>query len=250
MPSLSEELIDSSEAIVQRWYEAWSRSSHHHRELSEALLKNNLAKQLRFLGKQSKNLQSAEEPERMWKFEHRLDPELRIEQNIPIEELVQEYCMAVDVVRDWVEDRNIEVPFHEYSYFYRALFELTAEAVRRYNIREAEETTAERAKYLAGLAHQMRGPLSSVALLIDQAKRSAVSGHEVIAEVIELSDRNLKRLVSLIEKVLKLERFKPEEIAVHPQLTVPVDNIANILSDNDHDAAEKVCVLKMWSIRL
>jgi signal transduction histidine kinase len=194
---------------------------------------------LRLIGEQLKNFGTAEEPEEMWKLVNRLEPELRIAQQIPIHEVVQEYCIAVDVVRDWIEERKIEVPFHEYSYFYRALFELTAESIRRYSTRQAEIVTEERARYLAGLAHQMRGPLSSFPVLIDQARQAAISGAEINESVVQICDRNLKRLVSLIENVLKLERFKPDEIVVSPQRTTPSVIVANVLADNDHDAASK-----------
>lgn len=66
---------------------------------------------------------------------------------IPIEEVVQEYSIAVDVVRSWIEERGIDVAFAEYSYFYRALFELTAEAVRRYSAEQANIVSGERARY-------------------------------------------------------------------------------------------------------
>src|SRR5262245_57270288 len=137
MASLSDELIDSTEDIVRKWYDAWMLSSHPPIDGGEHSLKDRLGAQLRLIGKQLKNLGTAEEPREMWKPMERLDPELRVAQNIPIEEVVQEYSIVLDVVRNWIEERGIDVPFPEYSYFYRALFELTAESVRRYSIEQA-----------------------------------------------------------------------------------------------------------------
>ena len=238
MPSLSDELIYSAEDIVHKWYEA-SRLSSHPKGVDEHLLKNRIGDHLRLIGEQLKNLSSAEEPGEMWKLVDRLDPELRVRQHVAIEEVVQEYCTVLDVVRNWIEERRIDVPFVEYSYFYRALFELTAESVRRYSIEQANIVAAERAKYLASLAHQMRGPLSSLTVLIDQVKRSGLSGQQLNETVVQISDRSLKRLVALIENVLKLERFNPDEIAVRPQVVRPVDIVRNVLADNQHDAAER-----------
>ncbi len=175
----------------------------------------------------------------MWKLMEPFNRDLHIVQNIPIEEVVQEYCILVDVVRDWIEERTVDVPFSEYSYFYRAIFELTAESVRRQSIQQANIISGERAKYLASLAHQMRGPLSSFSVLIDEVKRSGLCGHEISEAVVQISDRNLKRLVSLIDNVLKLERFKPEEISVRPQLVCPADIVRNVIADNEHNAAVK-----------
>lgn len=239
MASLSDELIHFADQIVQKWYEAWILSSHPHAEGAEQFFKNSLAKQLRMIGEQVKNLSIAEKPGEMSQLVEQLEPELRFAQRIPVEEVVQEYYIAVDVVRRWIAERAIDVPFSEYSYFYRAIFELTAESVRRYSIEQAKVVSGERASYLAGLAHQMRGPLSSFSVLIDQVKRSGCSEDQINARVVQISERNLKLLVSLIENVLKLERFKPEEITVRPQLVCPVDIIRDVIADNSHDAAAK-----------
>ena len=93
MASLSDELIYSAEQIAQRWYEAWRRSSHPYADVGEHSLKHSLSTQLRLIGQQLRNLSAAEAPGEMWKLAERLDPELRVAQRIPIEEVVQEYCI-------------------------------------------------------------------------------------------------------------------------------------------------------------
>src|SRR5689334_7179033 len=103
MPSLSDELINSADDIVHRWFEAWMLSPHT-KDVDEHLLKNRLGEHLRLIGEQLKNLSSAETPGEMWKPTDRLDPELRLGQHISIEEVVQRYCIALDVVRDWIEE--------------------------------------------------------------------------------------------------------------------------------------------------
>ena len=110
MSSLSNELINSTDTIVQRWYEAWRNSPHPHIDVSEQLLKNKLASQLRTIGEQIEKLTTAETPERMWKSPGLLDPELRVGQKIPIEAVVQEFSLAVDVVRNWIKERNNRSP--------------------------------------------------------------------------------------------------------------------------------------------
>lgn len=130
--SLGDVLVRETNAIVQRWYEAWRRSPHPHPDVSEAALKDKLPLQLRVIGEQLQKLRAAEN-----KDSHRLDPELRVEQDIPIEEVVQEYRIAVDAIREWIEQHDLDVSFQEFSYFYTALFELTAESVRRYAAHEA-----------------------------------------------------------------------------------------------------------------
>jgi hypothetical protein len=51
---------------------------------------------------------------------------------------------GVTTLRDCIDERGIEVPFKEYTCFYRALFELTAESVRRYARRQSENVTTNR----------------------------------------------------------------------------------------------------------
>lgn len=167
MGSFAELLLTRHDELVQRWYEAWRKSRHPHPEVAEAALKNSLASQLVLIGEQLRDLGSAEQPHGMWKVSERLEPEKRISEDIPIEEVVQEYRLVVDTVRDRVEESRIEVPFHEYSYFYDAIFELTAESVRRYARRQADLVRAARGEYLAALMHQLRTPLSTLTMAVD-----------------------------------------------------------------------------------
>src|SRR5690606_17553429 len=133
MGQLGTELFERSDDIVQAWYEAWLKSTHPHSELSEAILKNSLAKQLRTIGEQIPCDSGKAEPlENLWKVSDRLDPEARVQQNFLIEEVIHEYRLVVETVRNWIEEREIDVAFEEYSYFYQAIFFLTAESIRRY----------------------------------------------------------------------------------------------------------------------
>jgi signal transduction histidine kinase len=70
--------------------------------------------------------------------------------------------MATDVVRGWIEERSIKVTFREYTYFFTAMAELSAESVQRYSEYQAEVVKQARALYLAGVMHQLRTPLSTL----------------------------------------------------------------------------------------
>ena len=89
MASLGEELRDNHGALVERWYQQWRASSHPHHDVGEAALKNALGSQFRLIGEQLRDLDSAEKPAEIWKVWERLAPELRVSQEIPIEEVVQ-----------------------------------------------------------------------------------------------------------------------------------------------------------------
>lgn len=236
MDSLADELIEKREEIVQRWYDAWQRSEHWRKEVSEAALKDLLSEHLKLIGEQLRNLAKAEQPGQMWKITQRLDPEKRVGQEIPIEEVVQEYGLAVDVVRDWIAERRIDVPFAEYSYFHQAIFELTAESVRRYAQHQAEVVSQERANYLAGVMHQLRTPLSSLSMQFDVLERT---GRAPDAAALGRVRRSLRRLRFLVEGVLRLERFRPSDLPVRPERVRPGSIVNDILSDHAHEAARK-----------
>ncbi len=235
MSSLAVELIENTNAIVERWYERWRRSRHPHPELSEAALKDKLPVQLRIIGRQLQQLGDAECTEDMWKVGERLDPEERVEQDVPIEEVVKEYRIAVGVVREWIREKKIGVSFAEYSYFYDAVFELTAESVRRYATHQAETLTQERAEYLAGVMHQLRNPLSALSTGVELASQKG----SVDAEDLRKLRRSAQRLRTLVDGVLRIERFRPEATPVHPEEMYLAELVQDVMCESDADARRK-----------
>jgi signal transduction histidine kinase len=236
MDFLGEQLLHHTDEIVERWYEAWQRSPHAHPEIGEAALKDKLPLQLRVIGEQVRELAHAEHPEEMWKISERLDPELRVDQEIPIEEIVQEYRIVVSAIRAWMEERGIEVPFAEYSYFYEAIFELSAEAVRRYARYNADAIAKDRSAYLARLAHQLRNPLATMgmatSMLEDPRRRSDPN-------LVARMRSSVARMSMLVNGVMRLERFKAEELPVHPVPVRLADLVDPVIADNDAFAARK-----------
>ncbi|OJY15784.1 MAG: hypothetical protein BGO98_24250 [Myxococcales bacterium 68-20] len=220
---------------MERWYERWTRSRHPHPELSEAALKDKLPVQLRIIGKQLQQLCEAECTEDMWKIEERLDPEVRVEQDVPIEEVVQEYRIAVRTVRDWIKERKIDVSFAEYSYFYDAVFELTAESVRRYATHQAENVMQERAEYLAGVMHQLRNPLAALSMGVEMVSQKG----SVDAEDLRRLRRSGQRLRRLVDGVLRVERFRPESTPVHPEEMYLAELVQEVMCESDADARRK-----------
>ena len=236
MTSLHDVLLNETDAMVQRWYERWTHSSHPHPELTEAALKDLLAVQLRVIGEQLRDLGSAEDPEAMWKLTERLAPESRVSQEVPIEEVVQEYKLVVEVARALIQERDIDVSFLEFTYFYQAVFELVAESVRRYASYQADKVARERAEYLAGLTHQMRTPLSTLSL---QAHLLAQTEERPDEKMLATLQRSIKRLDLLVNGVMRLERFTPAELPVRPRSLQPARIIDEVIGDAEHTAAGK-----------
>lgn len=236
MSTFGKQLLEHRDEIVDRWYEAWRASPHPHSQLSQEQLKDKLPVQLQVIGEQLRDLKLAEAPQRMWTITARLDPEDRVDEGVPIEGVVLGYKLAVDVVRTWVEEREVTVTFDEFTYFYDAIFELVAEAVRRYASFQAEAKARERSEYLAGLTHQMRSPLSAIALSIQLFEQAELPVDEALLDRIR---RNVHRLRFLIDGVMRLERFKPGELPVKPLHVYPARLIDEIVGDHEREAVRK-----------
>lgn len=236
MKSLGEELRKNHAALVQRWYEEWRQSSHPRHDLGAAVLKNSLGAQFRLIGEQLRDLATAEHPEQIWTITERLDPEGRVDQEMPIEEVVQEYSLAIDVVRTWIEEQGIDVSFTDYSYFFRAMYELTAETVRRYTKHQTEVVRKQRAHYLAAVMHQLRTPISAVMMQVELLEQG---GQTPDTEAVKRLRRNLRRVGVLVDGILRLERFQTWEVPVRPEEIVPAQLVDDLVSDHERTAARK-----------
>lgn len=235
MSDLAQALINHHDEITQLWYDAWRSSERPHPEIEEAALKDHLSPQLLRIGEQMMDLEGADSPEDNWKITSRMDPEARVDQDMPIEEVVMEYSLALDVLRQWISDSGLEPSFKEYTYLYQNIFELTAESVRRYEARRQELVSQERSRYLAGLTHQMRTPISTLTMQMQILERQ----REVTPSLVNVCQRNLKRLSLMVNTVMRLERFKPNELPVRPQLIYPARLIDQALDDYQPDATHK-----------
>jgi signal transduction histidine kinase len=229
--SLGVELVDRCDEIVQCWYDRWRGTKQAGSEISEAALKDRLPLQLRLIGKQLQDLSMAEDPRAMWRITSRLDPEQRVSQEFSIAEVVQEYQMATDVVRDWIEERNIEVTFREYTYFFTAMAELSAESVQRYSEYQAEVVRQARAEYLASVMHQLRTPLSTLSTQFALLTRT---GRTPDAAFLGRVNRAATRLQVLVEGILRVERYRTSEQPVQPQELEATPLVEAIMRDHEH----------------
>lgn len=237
MAALGELLCEHTEELVQRWFERWSRERPLHPDLPEAVLKDHLAIQLRAIGEAMAEAGSSQEsPRELWERHGRLDPEQRVRDEVRIEEMVREYAFVVEEVRAWLDARGEQVSAHDYSFFSIAIFELAAESARRYAKFQAEQVARERSEYVAGIAHQLRTPISTLNLYVQQLAR----GHGAPdSRALERLQRTMRRLTRLVDGILRLERFKPDEIPVHPETLAPAQVIDELVADYEHEASRK-----------
>jgi len=235
--SLGTLLCEHTDELVQRWYDRWRQEGPACSGLSEAALKDHLPVQLRIIG-DAMGMEGFSEgsPRELWEKHGRLDPEQRVRDEVPIEEVVREYAYVIEEVRNWLEERNEQVSFQEYSFFSLAIFELAAESARRYTTYQTARVAHERSEYLAGIAHQLRTPVSTLHLYVQQMARGTVAPD---ARAVERLRRTVNRLSRLVDGILRLERFKPDELPIHPELVYPAQLIDQLVADYEHDAIRK-----------
>lgn len=237
MASLGELLCNYTNDLVHRWYERWLREGPSNPALTEAALKDHLPLQLRVIGEALlKGNSTRESPRELWQRHGLLDPEQRVLDEVLIEEVVREYAFVIDEIRIWIDERGEQVSFQDYSFFSLAIFELTAESVRRYTKFRVEQVARERSEYVAGIAHQLRTPVSTLNLSVQQLERGQGAPD---TRLLERLRRTVGRLGRLVDGILRLERFKPEELPVHPELLAPAQVIDQIVADYGHDAHSK-----------
>lgn len=238
MRTLSDVLVHDCDAIIRRWSALLRESAHPRLELSEEQLKHKIALQLRTIGAWLDDVRSpgVQKASTIWGLPESLDPEARVQQDIPIEEVVLHYGLLAETVLRLLQERPIEVTPGEIALFFQALIALIAETARRYAAFKEAQQTQERAAYLARLTHQMRTPLTVLKLHADILSRSdpPTNGHLVGSIA-----RNVKRLTRLVDGVMRLERFKPEEIPVLPVELSPAKLIDQVVDDNVHEADRK-----------
>ena len=178
----------------------------------------------------------AESPRQLWARRERLNPEALAAAEVPIQEVVEEYWLLVSTIRDWLKEQRYTFAFGELTYFYEAIFELVAQSIRRYAEYEAERVRRERSEYLAGLAHQMRGPLTvlSTGIGLLQSDKATPS-----AKMLSGMARSIKRLTRQVTGVMRLERFSWEDVPVQPEPLHPAVIVEEVIHDNEEEAARK-----------
>ncbi|WNG35663.1 HAMP domain-containing histidine kinase [Archangium violaceum] len=250
MTSLGELLCNHTDELVQRWYARWLQEGPAIHGMTEAAIKDHLAVQLRVIGDTLREGGASESPRKLWEQPGRLDPEQRVRDAEPIEEVVREYAYVIEEVRLWLEERDEQVSVHEYSFFSIAIFELAAESARRFAKYQGEQVARERSEYVAGIAHQLRTPLSTLSLYVQQLEGGKRAPD---TRAVERLRRTVNRLSRLVDGILRLERFKPDELPVHPESLAPAQVIDQLVADYEHDASRKGLRLDVstnWSARM
>jgi two-component system phosphate regulon sensor histidine kinase PhoR len=137
---------------------------------------------------------------------------MRVSLGFDVSELIHEFIVLRQVLSEVVSRGHAEIQPAE---IVTALIEAAISASVR-NYVEARDYAAQQkeAEHIAFITHELRNPLSAVKLAASRLRRSAVPAEETLLEMVE---RNVKRLEALIDRVLSLERLQVGK--VQPQVT-------------------------------
>lgn len=229
-------LARCTDELVERWYQRWLVEGPEVAGLTEAAIKDHLGAQLGVIANALREGASSASARQLWQEPSRSDPEQRVRDDVPIEEVVREYGFVLDELRNWLAEQPGEFSFDEISFLFLAIFELAAESARRYAKYAASEETRRRSEYVAGVAHQLRTPVSTLRLAVQKIDRS----HGAVAPAeVERLRRTINRLGRLVEGVARVERFGPGEIPVTPIEVRPAEVIDALIADYEHEAIRK-----------
>lgn len=236
MSRLGDLLVRDTDEFVERWYQRWLVEGPEVAGLTEAAIKDHLGVQLGVIANALREGASSASARQLWQEPSRSDPEQRVRDDVPIEEVVREYGFVLDELRNWLAEQPGEFSFDEISFLFLAIFELAAESARRYAKYAAAEETRRRSEYVAGIAHQLRTPVSTLRLGVQRIDRS----HGAVAPAeLERLRRTINRLGRLVEGVARVERFGPGEMPVTPIEVRPAEVVDALITDYEHEAIRK-----------
>jgi two-component system phosphate regulon sensor histidine kinase PhoR len=133
---------------------------------------------------------------------HGLD---RLRLGFDVEEVVAEYNALRSVIQDLIETHGLRLRGTVNRTINRVIDKSIGLAVKTYAAQKALEIQERREEHLAFVAHDLRSPLSSIAMAARLLERTVpnIINNEQAATLLETMHRNVGRLNSLVVKVVQ-----------------------------------------------
>jgi two-component system, OmpR family, phosphate regulon sensor histidine kinase PhoR len=130
---------------------------------------------------------------------------LRFQSGFDIVEVVAEYNILRGCIHDLAEKRGINLEGKAFHILNRVLDEAIGLAVQTFATNQALEVQRRRDEYLAFVAHDLRSPLNAISLAANVLHKTfpGQGDSAQTAPMLKTLHRNVQRLESLVEKVLK-----------------------------------------------
>ncbi len=202
--------------IEERWLEK-VRADLPVRKLSPSELRDSMPEYLVRLAESLRQSDSAEEGgSASWANVAREHAETRVRLGFDIDQLVREFVLLRRVLFDIIEEEGVAVDFRQGARLADLIEGAIEAAVQSYVKSRDCELRKREAEHVAFITHELRNPLTTAILGANQLRRPSTSRVEQ-GQLLDIIDRNLRRLSDLIEGVLLVEKSVHE---IKPELTV------------------------------
>jgi two-component system phosphate regulon sensor histidine kinase PhoR len=128
----------------------------------------------------------------------------RYQTGFDIVEVVAEYSILRGCVHDLAENHGIAVEGQAFHILNRVFDEAIGLAVQTFATQQALELQRRRDEYLAFVAHDLRTPLSAIALAVRVLDSSATPSVTIpVSPMLKSLHRNVQQLTTLVDRILK-----------------------------------------------
>ena len=179
---------------------------------------------------------------------HGLD---RLRLGFDVEEVVAEYNALRGVIQDLIETHDLRLRGTVNRTINRVIDVSIGLAVKTYATQKALEIQQRRQEHLAFVAHDLRSPLSAIAIAAKLLERTVpdVVKDERAAMLLETMHRNVSRLNSLVVKVVQEEanlkaqvneKIEQQEVKLRPLVDVLVSDLGPLAAASNLSLLNKV----------
>ncbi len=127
----------------------------------------------------------------------------RVQDAFDIEEVVAEYNILRECIHDLAEAHGVTLQGQPFHILNRVLDQAIGLAVQTYATHRALEIQRRREEYLAFVAHDLRTPLSAIALATRILELKLPGDGTETSQMLKTLRRNVRHLEGLVEKVLE-----------------------------------------------
>jgi two-component system, OmpR family, phosphate regulon sensor histidine kinase PhoR len=133
---------------------------------------------------------------------------IRFQLGFDVEQVVAEFGLLRDIVQDFAEANLVNITGEVNRTVNRVIDKAIAASLETYVLQQAEELQRKRREYLSFIVHDLKTPISAMAMaanVIDQKLAAERSAFPVVFKMLELVRRNAARLNDRVMEIINEE---------------------------------------------